>query len=470
MRACIGLTKPQAVSNLKYQEAAKAAYLKQHPAAKQATLGKIGAEAGARYAARQHRYRAKCIARTELAFGWNAGAYGATKDAQAQGYIGECKKKWLTAYDDRVCPVCSVMDEETADMDAMFSNGKLLPPGHPQCRCAVAYDEVAKPAASTQPGAFDSGIDLGRSLEGYTDTQKKEMEQLLGNSQQEIQAAFSKYGGQFQEVDSHIKPGLKAYFDLSDGRVHMNRKVAAAGSDWEAKYQMHFHEYAHNLDFIHGNGKNASALWQDSVGNTFEDIIENDWKQSLRDFFTSDPGHGYSQKLELQFGYGGMGGEAFISDMIANWRQLNGYSRRDPAVVGLKDELRTLDGTNESYRKYWKKHFDTFKDMVYDNFVDKKDVVDDFISDIKNRLSFKSRSDISDMFEPYVTKNFGKKYSYPFGFGHGWEYAMRKGAITKEAFAEMTSASITNPESLEQIKKYLPNAYKAYLDMLRGMI
>ncbi len=27
-------------------------------------------------------------------------------------------------------------------MDAPFSNGKLLPPAHPSCRCAVAFEEV----------------------------------------------------------------------------------------------------------------------------------------------------------------------------------------------------------------------------------------------------------------------------------------------------------------------------------------
>ena len=151
MRPCIGLTKPQALANIHYQDAVKAAYLKQHPKAKQETLDKKAKDAGARYAARQHRYRAQSIARTELAYGYNAGAYGATKDAQAQGYIGECKKKWLTAYDERVCPICSAMDEETVDMDAPFSNGKLLPPGHPQCRCAVAYEETDN--ANLQPQA-----------------------------------------------------------------------------------------------------------------------------------------------------------------------------------------------------------------------------------------------------------------------------------------------------------------------------
>ncbi len=142
MRPCIGLTKPQALSNVRYRETVKAAYLKEHPNGKAETAEKKAANAAARYAAKQHRYRAQNIARTELAFAYNAGTYGATKDAQAQGFIGDCKKVWLTAYDERVCPICSKMDGEERNMDSVFSNGKMFPPGHPSCRCAVAYEEI----------------------------------------------------------------------------------------------------------------------------------------------------------------------------------------------------------------------------------------------------------------------------------------------------------------------------------------
>lgn len=158
MRPCIGLTKPQALANARYREAVKAAYLKEHPHGKPETAEKKAAEAAARYAGRQHRYRAQCIARTELAYGYNAGAYGATKDAQAQGYIGDCIKVWLTAFDERVCPICSLMDEEKRNMDEPFSNGKMLPPGHPQCRCAVAYEEIENTnlTPATPDGTMDA--------------------------------------------------------------------------------------------------------------------------------------------------------------------------------------------------------------------------------------------------------------------------------------------------------------------------
>ena len=148
MRPVIGLTAPQALANLRYWN----------------TMWGTGVEAGlsskaaetrahsmaATYAQRQHRQRAFTIARTELATAYNQGAYGAILDAQDRGYIGDCKKTWLTADDERVCATCGSVDEESVNMTALFSNGVALPPAHPNCRCAVAYDEVSEPIITTE--------------------------------------------------------------------------------------------------------------------------------------------------------------------------------------------------------------------------------------------------------------------------------------------------------------------------------
>ena len=141
IRPCIGLTKPQAMANLHYRDRIKQAYLKANPG-KLITAEKKAKEAAARYAARQHRYRAMNIARTELAYAYNAGSYGATKDAQDKGYIGDCLKVWVTADDERMCDHCRRLDNEKRNMDELFSCGVMMPPAHPNCRCAVAYEEI----------------------------------------------------------------------------------------------------------------------------------------------------------------------------------------------------------------------------------------------------------------------------------------------------------------------------------------
>jgi len=142
IRPTVGLTVGQTLANVRHCAAVEEAYLKAHPRCDPETAKRKAAESAARYAGRQHRYRAQNIARTELAFAYNAGHYGATRDAQEQGYIGDCTKTYLTADDERVCPICGALDGEKRNMSEPFSFGKLLPPAHPSCRCAVAYEEI----------------------------------------------------------------------------------------------------------------------------------------------------------------------------------------------------------------------------------------------------------------------------------------------------------------------------------------
>lgn len=150
MRPAIGLTKPQAVANLNFYQNIKESLLKAHPRMTDASAAAKARTAAAKYAAKQHRYRAMNIARTELAGAYNQGHFGATKNAQAQGYIGECQKFFVTADDERMCPICGAMDGETQKMDEPFSFGKLLPPVHPSCRCAVGYRETKIPLTVPQ--------------------------------------------------------------------------------------------------------------------------------------------------------------------------------------------------------------------------------------------------------------------------------------------------------------------------------
>jgi len=46
-------------------------------------------------------------------------------------------KKWLTAVDDLVCPICQPLHLEVVPMDANFSSGDFGPPAHVRCRCSL---------------------------------------------------------------------------------------------------------------------------------------------------------------------------------------------------------------------------------------------------------------------------------------------------------------------------------------------
>lgn len=142
IRPTIGLTKPQAEANLRYYKTMREYGLSADKAREKSLY----------YAGRQNRQRGYTIARTELAHGYNKGEYLAIKDAQRRGYLGRMEKIWCTADDERVCPTCGPMDGKRIALDAEFNFNtkldnwtRLTPPLHPNCRCAVLYEEVAPP-------------------------------------------------------------------------------------------------------------------------------------------------------------------------------------------------------------------------------------------------------------------------------------------------------------------------------------
>lgn len=139
IRPCVGLNRPQAEANLRYYETVRDNLLKQHPRMKVESAQKQAREMAVKYAERQHRQRAYMIAETELVSAYNQGNAEAVHQAQEQGLLGAVRRVGSTADDERVCGKCAA------------KNGKKLspedgvPPWHPRCRCAVAYEPTGEP-------------------------------------------------------------------------------------------------------------------------------------------------------------------------------------------------------------------------------------------------------------------------------------------------------------------------------------
>lgn len=138
IRPMVGLTKPQAEANLRYYERLIDSGVSE----------KRARDLAAKYAARQHRYRAMSIARNELAEAYNAGAHEGTKQAIEAGYLPEMVKVWSTSMDEfRRCDSCKALEGAIVGMDDAFvytplkgrQTTALYPPLHPQCMCAVMY-------------------------------------------------------------------------------------------------------------------------------------------------------------------------------------------------------------------------------------------------------------------------------------------------------------------------------------------
>lgn len=129
IRPCIGLTERQAQRAKKYYEQLR----EQGYSKKDALKKQLG------FAEKMHRDRSKLIAQTECAYARNNAADMVVRQNVEDGLISpDVEKEWSTADDERVCDQCDI-DGETVPEDVPFSNGAMLPPAHPGCRCAVKY-------------------------------------------------------------------------------------------------------------------------------------------------------------------------------------------------------------------------------------------------------------------------------------------------------------------------------------------
>lgn len=80
------------------------------------------------------RWRAELIASTETTRAWGQAALDVGTELDViKGHI------WLTARDERVCPICAPLNGQFAPKGGVFPGGFSYPPAHPRCRCGLGY-------------------------------------------------------------------------------------------------------------------------------------------------------------------------------------------------------------------------------------------------------------------------------------------------------------------------------------------
>lgn len=129
IRAVVGLTEPQARAVIRLR----------------ATMIEAGASEGAvekraaRYARRLLKRRAENIARTESMTAINQGRLSMWRQLAEDGALDEdSERTWLTADDERVCPICGPMHNVSIPLNGNYETSVGVieaPPAHPSCRC-----------------------------------------------------------------------------------------------------------------------------------------------------------------------------------------------------------------------------------------------------------------------------------------------------------------------------------------------
>lgn len=395
------------------------------------------------------RYKARRLVHTETTY-FNAQA---TKEAYKDLNIE--KIEILETLDSRTCSVCGGLDGTVIPL-SQYEPGVTVPPFHPNCRgttCPYYDDMDGERAARNAEGkvyyvpanmnyqAWKAAFVNGGAKTGLTVATVSAMATAARDYNTEFGKKFGKdhYDQIRDRVDACSSPDLQAVWNkyetqitvakadhkggayCSGKNIFVNIEADAKGRSWSSPYSTLFHESGHAIDGLAAQLGTPNGQWHFSStykGGLFPQTIKaevDDWVKSV------------------------------LADMKAHQTDLSYWVQRG--------------WMSQSTADYY---------AAYGGFKVKKAYAYSAIQAEIKSLTPLQYGDLSDILEGATR---GKIRC---GIGHGggsyWTNRVYNGidwGLGTEAFAEMTSATMTCPESLETIKKYLPKSYAMYEEMLK---
>lgn len=390
--------------------------------------------------------RASTIARTEGHRIQQTSTRDAQQTAKANG--ADVVKQWDAALDGKTRDSHRRVDGEIRELDEKFSNG-LMFPGDPDggaeevvnCRCACltrvrwALDEDELKTLQERAEYF--GLD---KTDNFDDFKQKYLKASKNVASQATNG--SENGGTIDTT-----PNV-SYIDSTYGSAHAQAvKSTLQNADPEVKAV--WNKYQGKFKTSNANYSGSSAYYSpasDSVTLNIATAATGSSYQTPYQVLYHEYGHMTDYLAARDFGF---------NNYIAFTQVFNGLDANGKALFaagnqgGLlgqtaKDELKSLIKTTK------KAH----------GVSTKAEAVKIIINEITNNYSLVARSDVSDMLE-----GAGIGVAYPLGVGHGKNY-WKSRDNGKEIFAEIFSAEVASPDSLDCIKKYFPETYKVFRNIL----
>ena len=394
------------------------------------------------------RYKARRLVHTETTY------FNAVSKIQMYKDLGVDQIEIVETLDSRTCAVCQPLDGTVIPL-AQYEPGVTVPPFHPNCRGTTCphYDDMdGERAARTADGkvyyvpanmkyvdwkkAFVDGVKDGltvatvgavtKALRDYnTEFGKKfgkdHYDQIRDRvdacQSSDLQAVWDKYETKIKVAKADHKGGAYCQGD----NIYVNIAADAKGRSWSAPYATTFHESGHAIDGLAAQLGSVNGQWH--LSSTYKNGL---FPQTIKD-----------EVNDLV--------NAVLSDMKTH-----------------KDDF--------SYwvQKGWMSQSTADYYLQYGGFKIKKAYAYAAIQKEVKSLTPLQYGDLSDILEGAT------RGRIQCGIGHGagsyWTTRSYNGidwGLATEAFAEMTSATMTSPESLVTIKKYLPKSYAMYEDMLK---
>lgn len=125
-------------------------------------------------------------------------------------------------------------------------------------------------AQPSQPASFAGTSGISSTFaEGMSSTLKM-------SEHSEVRNVYAKYQSEIKCTDNKHTKG--AYFMSTDGGIHFNEQADARGSGYQTPYEIAFHEFGHNIDWLIG-GKNNFTYSSNLVNNgrRLANVIKSDY-------------------------------------------------------------------------------------------------------------------------------------------------------------------------------------------------
>jgi len=374
---------------------------------------------------------------------------------------------FVATLDDRTSDICREMDGTVIDMKD-YAPGQTVPPLHPWCRSVTApYSQYL--AGIGERAARDP--ETGKTYYVPREMKYKEWKQtfvdggskdgLLPATARNYDSDFAKaLGKQTYDACRDIlakcgSPEAKAVWDAYesdigvadlnekkrahcdwDGKIHVDIVDGMKGNTWDKPAQVVFHESGHAIDMLAGKkyGFEPGSIWHEHspkglfsyryknglFPNTIKAEVDALVSAKDKEMKAEFKAHSTDYDWLVKKGY------------IMQWQV--DYFQRNGRWVGGEPKYS--------------------KDMAYKAI--EKEI---------RQLNPFQKADISDMMEGAT------RSKIQVGWGHKNSYWKQGNwTLATESFAEMYDSAVTNEESLEVIKHYLPKSYDLFIEMLGEII
>ena len=305
------------------------------------------------------------------------------------------------------------------------------------------------------------------------------LKDIVHNSKCDSAKVWDKYSDDFHVVLAP-RGGDCCYIPSTwrnpQGRIYCNMEDVAEGVPCQTSYQAFYHESGHYIDaensieedmgyalvektysVAYKNGALVKAL-QEDIKNLF-----NSYDKTGNLYAVMNREHELTQEFWGLANSGKLNADWLIKQGVIHERLKEKYDNHIKDIMNRCDEEEGFTSDDREELEEWlyditcevpAKEYDV--NTAYDA-LDK--LYEDFRAKDEQEVG-----DFSDMLEG-ATQCF-----VILGPGHGKDYWDSDNTkLATETFAEMMSAEIANPKSLNCIKEYLPNTYKVYQEMIHDL-